>query len=194
MDAKEKRAMELLATTNLFLTEIASRCGIPRSRVYRMRRRYGLRQLTEEERLSIEAEEAYKKLATAKLLAGATLRAVVEETGLSSGVIVAIVRSLGIEESRPLRFSYVYALGSPLDKLLYYVGVSVNPWMRSRQHELRGPAAAWIASLGRSPDLHLLEDVPPENNREAREQHWIRAMLAHGHPLINVHHAKPLAS
>ena len=89
------------------------------------------------------------------------------------------------------RTAYIYALGDPRDGRIYYVGCSLNPKARWREHA-RGdsdtcgadPLNAAIKASGLEPVMVILAAVP-EEERDFREREWMRDLSAAGHKLHN---------
>lgn len=89
--------------------------------------------------------------------------------------------------------TYIYALIDPRDKTKYYIGKTIQhpPQKRLRQHLLK-PAtdnlAEWVDELkqvGITPEMDVLESVPPDADWRAAEIYWIRYGLAQGWCLRN---------
>lgn len=110
------------------------------------------------------------------------------------------------------RTTYVYGLWCPVHEAFFYVGASIDPVLRLRQHvadvriikahrqfpHLYVPLSApigkiktdwiiWLAKQDHSPELVILETIGPQRRqywREAERQ-WIEFLLEKGHPLTN---------
>jgi len=88
---------------------------------------------------------------------------------------------------------YVYALVDPRDDMIRYVGITVDPATRLRDHS--GGVSAndakdkWIAELkllGLRPVMKILEDKVNSELIAERERYWIQTLLSSGIPLTNI--------
>lgn len=88
---------------------------------------------------------------------------------------------------------FVYALRDPVTHWFYYVGQSLNPRGRFREHlkeKLSPLKLEWVEDLtarGLLPWLMILERVPLEQLYQ-REGFWITKLRDQGHPLFNKTH------
>src|SRR5579859_3798358 len=90
-----------------------------------------------------------------------------------------------------MKVAHIYALGDPRDGSIFYVGQTVNPSDRYKQHlsQIEGTAAKIrrtmdIMQSGLRPCFVRLETVPfPE--RLTREREYIQWFLKCGHRLTN---------
>lgn len=87
---------------------------------------------------------------------------------------------------------YIYGLKDPRTGEIRYVGKSVHPRERYKQHVKGGESnlhkGRWIADLRRAglkPEMIILEETT-EAEWEARERHWIKQGLDSGWPLTNI--------
>lgn len=88
---------------------------------------------------------------------------------------------------------YIYAL-TGLDQSPRYVGKSINPQLRLKQHIWKAqnnnrnhPRSKWIKDLiesGESPQVKILEATTADDSRD-REIYWINKFNADGHALTN---------
>lgn len=91
-------------------------------------------------------------------------------------------------------FNYVYVLRDPRTKKVHYVGTSVNPKVRFRQHlSLKDRSnitkRAWIQDLknqGLEPELFVIEECWGMKALSVEEE-WIENLISLGHPLTNLH-------
>lgn len=116
--------------------------------------------------------------------------------------------------------TYIYGLLCPIETKIRYVGQSVQPVERYRQHlasprgvmkghsdwrekgYLSNPKEAWLGELldrDLEPELVILEildygdDAPQGKERKPphlAEQAWVRQLLNEGHPLTNIRDCK----
>lgn len=95
---------------------------------------------------------------------------------------------------------YVYALIDPDTRQTRYVGRSYSPKQRLMGHVSKAqsnPANAkdeWIAALlaaGKHPIMKVLDEAERGYDSAGfAERHWMRQLLADGHPLLNVRYPK----
>lgn len=93
------------------------------------------------------------------------------------------------------RPTYIYVLCEPDGETVRYVGKSVNPEYRYRQHVSRHELkrvpcykSNWVLSLlnrGLKPVMHIIEEVAPGDDWPARERYWIEHYQAEGCRLTN---------
>ncbi len=89
---------------------------------------------------------------------------------------------------------YVYALVDPRDDVTRYVGITVDPPTRLRDH-IGGVSAndakdRWVAELkrlGLKPVMRILEEDVSSELVAERERYWMWTFLDAGHPLTNIH-------
>lgn len=82
----------------------------------------------------------------------------------------------------------VYALESPVDGRVYYVGKSKHGLYRPYSHILssHNPMIIdWLKSLQSDPVVRILERNV-QTNLDDREKYWIRKMKERGEPLFNI--------
>lgn len=92
-----------------------------------------------------------------------------------------------------MKTTIIYALIDPRDETQHYIGKTVqHPLTKRLKQHLRTPAtnelADWFNTLkhfGLTPQIKMLESVPPENDWRAAEIYWIRHGLARGWTLKN---------
>lgn len=93
------------------------------------------------------------------------------------------------------RTAYIYALHDPTDASpTVYIGRTVQPRVRLQQHHLpqRGGNdiyIRWIRAMlarGVSPEMVILETVPPGGDWEEAERFWIESVRATGLPMANI--------
>ena len=82
---------------------------------------------------------------------------------------------------------YVYALESPIDGLIYYVGCSANekkfrPYDHINSHNPL--VKEWYNSIGSEPIVKILQRNC--ENLLSREKYWINKYKSLGHPLLNI--------
>ena len=80
----------------------------------------------------------------------------------------------------------IYALESPIDGKVYYVGQTMHvmsrPWYPYHHHNIQ--VKEWVKSLESEPVVRILErDV---ENLLDREKYWINKMLERKEPLLNI--------
>jgi len=84
---------------------------------------------------------------------------------------------------------YIYGLAEPDTGAIRYVGKTIHPELRMKQHNwnaggLRGRWLNELHGLDMEPDIKILEVCTEENWRD-REIHWIRQLLGEGADLLN---------
>lgn len=86
---------------------------------------------------------------------------------------------------------FIYALIDPRNDTIFYVGASINPKHRLRQHrnyEFTGidlkNMIAFLDACGFDIGIRILEEAN-EQNRDEREIHWINKCKEEGQPLTN---------
>lgn len=97
---------------------------------------------------------------------------------------------MGMSEQEERR-KIIYALWCPVTRQYRYVGASVNPESRWRQHcSLCGANAIkrqwvkWLRTRGLKPRLVFLDDCAIADGKEL-ENAWILRLMAEGHELLN---------
>lgn len=190
MDDRESRAVELLRTTRLFYPDIAARTGLPTSRVARLRRKLGLRELTPEQEAENRDYNAKVDRGVALIREGYSVTVAAREVGLSRAALYGHAKRNGVAERREQEEKYIYGLACPLSKQVYYVGSSSNPWTRYYAHVCSPTSALmteWLGELdarGLKPELKVLAHVHT-NNWLRIEREWIDRLAGEGHPLMN---------
>jgi len=101
-----------------------------------------------------------------------------------------------IEETLPRNSDpyTIYGLRDPRDRLIHYVGVTIRPERRYKQHLLcqdtnNTQKKTWIRNLqeqGLQPELVPLEIVKGAKKGYQREDYWIHFYLSQGAPLTNM--------
>jgi GIY-YIG catalytic domain len=89
--------------------------------------------------------------------------------------------------------TYIYTLIDPRNQSNHYIGKTVqNPPQKRLQQHLLKPATEdlrqWLnqlQQLGLKPELHILEEVPPNADWRAAEIYWVRYGLTHNWSLKN---------
>lgn len=81
----------------------------------------------------------------------------------------------------------VYALESPLDGRVYYVGKSAVGIRRpySHNHSHNRELLLWLKELPNEPVVRILEREVEEGRLSDRERHWINVMVDRKEPLLN---------
>lgn len=88
------------------------------------------------------------------------------------------------------RFIWIYILIDPFDFTVRYIGQSVQPYRRLKQHtkDKVGTTAKqrWIASLrGTSPLMAIIDQCESQVEANKMEKYWIALLWKHGAPLTN---------
>lgn len=82
----------------------------------------------------------------------------------------------------------VYALESPEDGKVYYVGKSGRGVSRAYNHinnSHNKEVSEWLKKLGRDPVVRILERNIEEDSLISKENFWIREMKVRGEPVLN---------
>lgn len=85
---------------------------------------------------------------------------------------------------------HIYSLADPMDGLVKYIGVTINPKQRLQSHACAKGSTLkeqWISSLSSNnlkPVMEILETVSSEN-AESREEYWIWQFKVWGFPITN---------
>lgn len=85
-------------------------------------------------------------------------------------------------------FNLVYALESPFDGKVYYIGQSKKGLVRPYSHcksSHNKELFEWIQSLGREPIVRILENNIDDFDLLNKESYWINEMKKRGEPLFN---------
>lgn len=87
---------------------------------------------------------------------------------------------------------YVYGLREKGSKEYRYVGRTVQPLQRLREHMAEGPRLgrtkqldAWLKSTGYTPMMDILESSDKHDMGRQTEQYWIEKLIAAGNRLLN---------
>ncbi len=86
----------------------------------------------------------------------------------------------------------IYALTDPRDNGVRYIGITVNPDERLKQHiwgDMNIRKREWIHELNRSglaPIMYTIETAETEGEALEREAHWIQHYLSKGVKLVNI--------
>lgn len=89
-----------------------------------------------------------------------------------------------------MRSTFIYVLIDPRDRQVRYVGKSVRPASRLREHLQRarlGRAShlyCWIRSIGAIPDIEVIDEVP-DSDWQVAERFWIAYLRMVGADLVN---------
>jgi hypothetical protein len=90
-----------------------------------------------------------------------------------------------------LNTAYIYGLKEPDTQLIRYIGKSIRPQQRLRNHindKSKCHRTNWIRSLkqrGLEPELIIIEEIHGEWPWQESEKFWIAFARKHGWPLVN---------
>lgn len=90
------------------------------------------------------------------------------------------------------RIYTIYALIDPRDNAIRYIGITVNPDERLKQHiwgDMNIRKREWISELNQSdlaPIMQTIETAETEGTALEREAYWIQYYLSQGVRLVNI--------
>jgi hypothetical protein len=186
----ERKAVTLLETTALGFKEIAEQTNVSVSCVSRLRRKMGLRQLSEEEESQNELRAVNMQLAVEKVRSGYSLKEAARGCNVSYAALCTYCSRNNVRR-RSGKLVYIYALRCPLSRQVFYVGRATNPWTRFYQHISKPTShltASWIKHLKKQNRVPLLAilDHRTTNDPQGLESEWIHKLADAGHPLLNL--------
>ncbi len=90
-----------------------------------------------------------------------------------------------------MRICYIYGIFNPREQEFFYVGSTVNPGARLKEHTTGSSTSPLVKGTidelileGFEPELRILAEVPDAERRK-HEGYWIDYYRQHGHRLVN---------